>query len=396
MGWPGTVYRVGECTTPALHWLVRAGPPSDLSNWQRSLLHPCKSLCSLLELKLSSLPSVTVDCACGSAGTPGALSSRSFACLPLNLINLHKQGSLNDRVNRRCGSEHVQKLRSLPEVYNGTANFNQLSASFDGDGDRVVFYRQREEGTTAGAAAAHHLDLFDGDRICCLVTKYVTDLASAIGVQPCRVGAVQTAYSNGASTMFLKNLGAEVSSVKTGVRNLHEKAETYDIGVYYEANGHGTVVFGQEYMKRVSSCDLNDVGRNKLNVLRNVKNISNDLVGCAISTLLTIMVIMSSENFTVEDWIDMYDELDTITTKVSVRDKSLLVCNHDDTKVLSPVGMQDDIDEAVRKRGRGRCFVRKSDTEDVVRVFAEGDYCKDISKDVELIVAKWLGSRSKL
>lgn len=34
-----------------------------------------------------------------------------------------------------------------------------------------------------------------------------------------------------------------VACVSTGVKFLHHKALSYDIGVYFEANGHGTVVF---------------------------------------------------------------------------------------------------------------------------------------------------------
>ena len=32
-----------------------------------------------------------------------------------------------------------------------------------------------------------------------------------------------------------------VACVCTGVKHLHHKAEEFDIGVYFEANGHGTV-----------------------------------------------------------------------------------------------------------------------------------------------------------
>lgn len=32
-----------------------------------------------------------------------------------------------------------------------------------------------------------------------------------------------------------------VHCVKTGVKHLHHKAQEFDVGVYFEANGHGTV-----------------------------------------------------------------------------------------------------------------------------------------------------------
>lgn len=35
----------------------------------------------------------------------------------------------------------------------------------------------------------------------------------------------------------------EVACTATGVKHLHAKAHEYDIGVYFEANGHGTILF---------------------------------------------------------------------------------------------------------------------------------------------------------
>jgi phosphoacetylglucosamine mutase len=37
----------------------------------------------------------------------------------------------------------------------------------------------------------------------------------------------------------------------TGVKFLHEKAEHFDIGVYFEANGHGTVIFNETFLGRI-------------------------------------------------------------------------------------------------------------------------------------------------
>ena len=41
-------------------------------------------------------------------------------------------------------------------------------------------------------------------------------------------------------------LGGKIA--KTGVKHLHHAAvEHFDIGIYFEANGHGTVVFSKKY-----------------------------------------------------------------------------------------------------------------------------------------------------
>lgn len=36
-----------------------------------------------------------------------------------------------------------------------------------------------------------------------------------------------------------------VACVSTGVKHLHHEAMKYDIGIYFEANGHGTVTYSK-------------------------------------------------------------------------------------------------------------------------------------------------------
>lgn len=82
-------------------------------------------------------------------------------------------------------------------------------------------------------------------------------------------GIIQTAYANGSSTRYIKNKlvnililnssrekilvlisiifqNIDVAFAKTGVKHLHQKAIEYDIGIYFESNGHGTIVFSKK------------------------------------------------------------------------------------------------------------------------------------------------------
>jgi phosphoacetylglucosamine mutase len=43
--------------------------------------------------------------------------------------------------------------------------------------------------------------------------------------------------------------------VSTGVKHLHHEAEKYDIGVYFEANGHGTVLFNPHALTTISAAE---------------------------------------------------------------------------------------------------------------------------------------------
>lgn len=66
-------------------------------------------------------------------------------------------------------------------------------------------------------------------------------------------------YANGGSTTFLRARNVEIVFTKTGVKYLHHAALDFDIGVYFEANGHGTVVFSERFTQRVLSYDASTV-----------------------------------------------------------------------------------------------------------------------------------------
>ena len=59
--------------------------------------------------------------------------------------------------------------------------------------------------------------------------------------------------------------GVEVHCVKTGVKNLHERAESLSIGVYFEANGHGTVLFSPAFSASLAQA-LADEGSGDLKI----------------------------------------------------------------------------------------------------------------------------------
>ena len=131
--------------------------------------------------------------------------------------------------------------------------------SFDGDADRIVYFQFKKEDQ------GKNIDLIDGDKILSLFALFIKEQLSKIEetLSPGRerkLGVVQTAYANGASTRFLKTVGIEVSFTPTGVKYLHEKAAQYDIGIYFEANGHGTVLFSDQFLKELELTSKNYQG----------------------------------------------------------------------------------------------------------------------------------------
>ncbi|KMS65471.1 hypothetical protein BVRB_035660, partial [Beta vulgaris subsp. vulgaris] len=117
-------------------------------------------------------------------------------------------------------------------------------ASIDGDADRVVYFY---------VDANKKFCLLDGDKIIALVGTYLQKLIKEANLN-LRIGVVQTAYANGAATNYLQTvIGVPVACVPTGVKFLHHKATEYDIGIYFEANGHGTVLFSPESISKISA-----------------------------------------------------------------------------------------------------------------------------------------------
>lgn len=68
-----------------------------------------------------------------------------------------------------------------------------------------------------------------------------------------QVGIVQTAYANGASTQYIERhlQHCQIRRTPTGVKHLHAAAEEFDVGIYFEANGHGTILFNAAFVKKL-------------------------------------------------------------------------------------------------------------------------------------------------
>ena len=72
----------------------------------------------------------------------------------------------------------------------------------------------------------------------------------------------------------------------TGVKHLHHEALKYDVGVYFEANGHGTVVFSAQAIKAFSSKEAESPAQAAaLKTLLALTSLINQTVGDAISDL---------------------------------------------------------------------------------------------------------------
>ena len=216
--------------------------------------------------------------------------------------------------------------------------------------------------------------MLDGDRISSLNASFIGDLVRSAGLEDdLRIGVVQTAYANGASTAYIeKHLQLPVVCTPTGVKHLHHAACQFDIGVYFEANGHGTVVFSQEATRLFREKEPQSPAQKEaLETLSAVSDLINQTVGDAISDMLMIEVILAHKGWTLKDWASTYIDLPNRLVRVEVGNKDLFETTDAERRLSQPPGVQDHIDECVKKYTNARSFARASGTENACRVYAE-------------------------
>lgn len=401
-----TVIDHGEVTTPMLHHFVMHANghllPSSIpqrcneSGYYEIMAMSYAALMrtgtvGVVGKRLPTTSTLVIDGACGIGAIKvekfqqlfDRLSADGCTGLPkLHIVNFPGDGPLNDD----CGAEFVQKQQLPPKVYSTSAGklSKQYMTSFDGDADRVVFHYKD---------MADKFHLLDGDKIAVLVSSFIQDELRCIDPEgkAVKCGVVQTAYANGSSTLYLNNVvKTNVEIAKTGVKFVHAAAHHhFDVGVYFEANGHGTVLFGPKFYDFIAAADarLRRTPRHhRANIavrrLRVLPALVNQSVGDAMSDMLLVDAILFLRGWDLSTWASLYSDMPSKQAKVKVADRTVISTNDNETAATAPVALQVALqaamdamakEESSTNGPKPRCFVRPSGTEDAVRVYAEAN-----------------------
>lgn len=366
---PGTTYKNdGLLTTPQLHYMTRCandpayGDALTTGYYDKML----KAFETIHRLGLGDKLAITIDCANG-VGAPAMLAFARVLThmVDVTLVNTDTENPL--KLNVECGADYVKTNQRLPA--NVEPRPHQLYALFDGDADRLICYYQDGDG---------QFHLLDGDKMSTLIALVFQQLFDGLPLLAAslNIGVVQTAYANGSLTRYLEHeLKLPVECTPTGVKHLHHAAERFDVGVYFEANGHGTVCFSDKAAKAIReyqpATDDDGVEQRAHTVLLALLDLINQTVGDAISDLLVILAILYHLDLTPARWNAAYSDLPNKLIKVVVPDRTIFKTTDAERKLVAPEGLQARIDELVAQYQDGRSFVRASGTEDAVRVYAE-------------------------
>jgi phosphoacetylglucosamine mutase len=271
----GIVHDLGTVTTPQLHFVVRDlnFGPTGYPNASNSLQNYYTTMCSgYIALKATGVTQtvdhIIVDAANGIGSRSLSTLAHQMSILYPNNITFDIRNCVGDGpVNEECGAEVVQKEQRPPVNITPETDINKMICSFDGDADRIVFHSYSD--FNGSQASTPVWRLADGDKIACIIALLLKEELEVCGMlrtekdipsdeNKISMGVVQTAYANGSSTYYLRSNGIPVVFAKTGVKYLHKKSiEEFDAGIYFEANGHGTVLFSEKFNSIVASWGVN-------------------------------------------------------------------------------------------------------------------------------------------
>jgi phosphoacetylglucosamine mutase len=349
----GRYITVGKVTTPELHYNV-ASSNSNRKNVYRKLpyIHNLMSAFKKLYHSNHSLE-LHVDCANGV----GAIKMIEIAKhLSQFNIEVSLYNTNNGKLNHMCGADFVEKSLDFPANMKDIKE-NAVCCSLDGDADRIVFFSKNK----------NKFVLLNGDKIACLIVKYLCcqfeDLEKKMNI--C---VVHTPYANGAFISYIKDKFplVHIQCAETGVKYLHRTAKQYDIGLYFESNGHGSVHFSKQCMN--------------MKTIQIISNLLSQYTGDALGDLLFVLVALQETSFL--EWMYMYQDFPCKQLKL-YGDKSLFQTTDFGRKLTQPVGLQAKIDDIINNYSNSNCFVRPSGTEDLLRMYVE---CKNETLIDNLVV----------
>ncbi|XP_026310324.1 phosphoacetylglucosamine mutase isoform X3 [Piliocolobus tephrosceles] len=330
----GQFHDYGLLTTPQLHYMVycrntggRYGKAT-VEGYYQKLSKAFVELTKQASCSGDEYRSLKVDCANGI----GALKLREMEHyfsqgLSVQLFNDGSKGKLN----HLCGADFVKSHQKPPQGME--IKSNERCCSFDGDADRIVYYYHDADG---------HFHLIDGDKIATLISSFLKELLVEIG-ESLNIGVVQTAYANGSSTRYLEEVMKALFSTAVEMK-IKQSAE-----------------------------QLEDKKRKAAKMLENIIDLFNQAAGDAISDMLVIEAILALKGLTVQQWDALYTDLPNRQLKVQVADRRVISTTNAERQAVTPPGLQEAINDLVKKYKLSRAFVRPSGTEDVVRVYAEAD-----------------------
>jgi len=292
---------------------------------------------------------ILIDCANG-------IGAKILSNFNIKLINT-KIDQFN-LLNHNCGSDYVISNNKIPDNF----DINYIGCSIDGDADRYIFYFYDNE-----------IKILDGDYIGCLYMYTITRQLEFIN-KDISFAYIHSPYTNSSLIDWIKQLNKSIDiiCVPTGVKNLHNEALKYDVSVYFESNGHGNIL-------------INNNDLLKHHFFNTLKLINNNVIGDAIAGLFCVLYCLTIQNINCKVWHNFFTKKKSILYKKKVKDKNLFITNNIGDRLIEPIELQNKLDY-INLKYICKSFIRPSGTEDLIRIYIEGNNCEMIKKEIDKMI----------
>jgi len=131
-------------------------------------------------------------------GAPAAKKLATYLGDSLPFVLENTATTTEGALNNACGADYVKTSQKLPPSLSNVLKPGQRACSLDGDADRLIYFYLDERGS---------FHMLDGDKIAGLVAAFIVEQVKIAGLEEqVKVGVVQTAYANGASTKYLQEV----------------------------------------------------------------------------------------------------------------------------------------------------------------------------------------------
>ena len=278
-------------------------------------------------LRLDGLK-IVVDCANGAAYK---VAPTVFWELGAEVIKVGVEPN-GFNINDGCGSLHPERMQELVVSHKA-----DLGLALDGDADRVLFCDE-------------HGKMVDGDQVLALIAGHWQRTRQLAG------GAVvSTVMSNLGLERYLRSLDLDLIRTKVGDRYVVEQMRESGYNLGGEQSGH--IIMGQ-----------------------------HATTGDGIIAALQVLAALVEGRKPASQTLRLFDPVPQLLKNVK------LAAGTSADDVLALQAVQQAV-AAVEKRlsGRGRLVIRKSGTEPLIRIMAEGDDAKEVDTvvtDLCAVIAK--------
>ena len=273
-------------------------------------------------LRLDGLK-IVVDCANGAAYK---VAPKVFWELGAEVV---KVGVAPDgfNINRECGSLYPERMRELVLAHNA-----HLGLALDGDADRVLFCDE-------------HGDMIDGDQVLALIAGHCKSRQELTGDT-----VVATVMSNLGLERYLSSRGINLLRTKVGDRYVVEQMRAGGFNVGGEQSGH--IILGH-----------------------------HATTGDGIIAALQVLAALVESGKPASQALHCFDPVPQLLRNVRLAQTASA------DAVLAKAPVRDAIADVERRlNGRGRLVIRKSGTEPLIRIMAEGDDSGEVNAAVAGLV----------